>query len=67
MVEDSTLQIYLTIYHGQLLATFFYDYIIRNSIRLVYDNLEWNIISNIAFGVICIAFSIWAILSVSLK
>jgi hypothetical protein len=64
MFQDLTIQIFLTIYHGQLIATFFYDYIIRNSVRLFIDKLEWNIVLNIALGVFFIAAIIWAILSV---
>ncbi len=64
MVQDSTLQIFLTIYHGQLLATFFYDYMIRNLVRLFYDPIDWNIVTNIVLGGLFIMIIIWAILSV---
>jgi len=62
--QDSTLQIFLTIYHGSLIGTFFYDYIIRNIIRLVLNGPDWTYISNIALGVLFLAIIVWAILSV---
>lgn len=64
MFQDSTLQIFLTIYHGSLIGTFFYDYIIRNSVRWFMSGLEWTYISNVALGIIFVAVIIWAILSV---
>ncbi|CAF1076815.1 unnamed protein product [Brachionus calyciflorus] len=65
LFKDSTLQIFLTIYHGSLIGTFFYDYIVRNAIRWVTSGLEWHYISNVALGVVFVAFVIWAILSLS--
>ena len=62
-----TIQIFLTLYHGQLIAAFFYDNIIRNSVRLFFDKLEWNIVTQIALGVFFIAAIIWAVLSVWAK
>jgi uncharacterized membrane protein len=67
MFQDSTLQIFLTIYHGSLIGTFFYDYIIRNAVRLFLYSMEWTYISNIVLGVVFIAAIIWAILSVWAK
>ncbi len=64
MLSDSTLQIFLTIYHGSLIGNFFYDYIIRNSIHLFLYGAKWTFISNICLGVFFIAVIIWAILSV---
>ena len=64
MIEDSKLQIFLTIYHGTLIGTFFYDYLIRNIVRLVLNGITWAYVTNIALGVLFIAIIIWAILSV---
>ncbi len=64
MVKDSTLQIFLTIYHGQLLATFAYDYVVRNVVRLFFDRIDWTLLSNIALGLFFIIAIVWAILSV---
>lgn len=64
MFQDSTLQIFLTIYHGSLIGTFFYDYIIRNAVRWFISGLEWQYIANVALGVLFVAIIIWAILSV---
>ena len=64
MFADMTLQIFLTIYHGSLIGTFFFDYIIRNSVRLFIRGPEWPYVSNIAMGVLFIAVIIWMILSV---
>jgi hypothetical protein len=64
MFEDQTLQIFLTAYHGSLLATFVYDYVIRNSVRLFYQGLHWPILVNIILGVLFIAVIVWAIMSV---
>jgi len=64
MFSDSTLQIFLTIYHGSLIGTFFYDYIIRNAVRWFVSGLQWQYIANVALGVLFVAIIIWAILSV---
>ena len=64
MFSDSTLQIFLTIYHGSLIGTFFYDYIIRNLIRILNYGPEWTYISNVILGIVFVAIIIWAILSV---
>lgn len=64
MFQDSTLQIFLTIYHGSLIGTFFYDYIIRNAVRWFISGLQWQYIANVALGVLFVAIIIWAILSV---
>lgn len=62
--KDSTLQIFLTIYHGSLIGTFFYDYIVRNAVQWVYSGLEWNYATNVALGILFVAVIIWAILTV---
>jgi hypothetical protein len=62
--SDSNLQKFLTVYHGQLLSTFFYDLIVRNVVRLVQNKLEWSYISNIALGVAFSLAIIWAIFAV---
>ena len=64
MFSDSTLQIFLTIYHGSLIGTFFYDYVIRNAVRLFMYGPQWAYVSNVALGVLFIAIIIWIILSV---
>ena len=64
MFQDSTLQIFLTIYHGSLIGTFVYDYIVRNAVRLFTAGLDWAYVSNIALGILFAAIIVWAILSV---
>ena len=64
MFQDSTLQIFLTIYHGSLIGTFVYDYVVRNAVRLFTAGLDWAYVSNIALGVLFAAIIVWAILSV---
>lgn len=64
MFQDATLQIFLTIYHGSLIGTFFFDYIIRNAVRWFTNGLQWQYIANVALGVVLVAVIIWAILSV---
>jgi thiol:disulfide interchange protein len=64
LFSDSTLQIFLTIYHGSLIGTFFFDYIIRNAVRIFIDGPVWQHVSNVAMGVLFIAVIIWMILSV---
>ena len=67
MVQDTTLQIFLTIYHGSLLSTFVYDYIIRNICRVLNYGPQWAYVSNIALGIVFVAIIIWTILSVWAK
>jgi hypothetical protein len=64
MDSDRSIQIYLTLYHGQLLSTFLYDNIIRNSVRLFFEKLEWNTVTQIAVGVLYIFAILWAVWSV---
>jgi hypothetical protein len=64
MFSDSTMQIFLTIYHGSLVGTFFFDYIIRNAVRIFRFGPEWQYVSNVGMGVLFIAVIIWMILSV---
>jgi hypothetical protein len=59
--KDTSLQIFLTIYYGQLLATFFYDYFLRNVVRLFFDRMEANILANICLGIVAIAVIVWMI------
>jgi hypothetical protein len=59
-----TLQIFLTVYHGTLIGTFFYDYIIRNLVRIFVIDIAWSYITNIVLGVVFLAFIVWAIMSV---
>lgn len=67
MVQESSLQIFLTLYHGQLLATFFYDYIVRNSVRLFFQNVGWNLVTNVIVGILFAIAIIWAVLGVWTK
>ena len=67
MFQDSTLQIFLTIYHGSLIGTFVYDYIIRNICRIFAYGPDWAYISNIALGLVFVVIIVWAILSVWAK
>jgi hypothetical protein len=62
--ERLTLQIFLTVYHGTLISTFFYDYIIRNLVRIFVIDITWSYITNIVLGVVFLAFIVWAIMSV---
>ena len=64
MVQDASLQIFLTIYHGQLLATFLYDYVVRNTVKLFFVQMNWSFIMNVIIGLLFSVFVIWAILSV---
>jgi hypothetical protein len=64
MFSDSTLQIFLTIYHGSLLGTFFFDYILRNAVRIFHFGLEWQYLSNVGMGVLFMFLIVWLILSV---
>lgn len=64
MFQDSTIQIFLTIYHGSLISTFVYDYVIRNIVRLCLYSADWSYVSNIAMGLFFAIFIVWAILSV---
>lgn len=64
MVSDMSLQIFLTIYHGQLLATFIYDLVVRNTVRLFFNEMSWDIVTNIIVGILFSIGIVWAILSV---
>ncbi len=59
MLEDHSIQIFLTLYYGQMLSTLFYDYIIRNSVRLYFYNMQWDLITNIAMGLVFSIFIYW--------
>ena len=48
--EDLSLQIFLTMYHGTLLAVFVYDNIIRNAVRVAWGETYWTIIASIPLG-----------------
>lgn len=69
MFDEKTLQIVLTTSYGSLLATFIYDYIFRNSVRLHFSSysstlLFWYMIANIVFGFVFIIIVTWSILNV---
>ena len=63
MFQSLTLQIFLTVYHGSLMGTFFYDYVLRNSVRLFEYGLDWKYVTNIVMGVIFLLVIVWAIIS----
>lgn len=68
MVKDTTLQIFLTIYHGSLLATFLYDYIIRSLVRMFEEGqARWDYLTNVALGILFMAVIVWLVLSVWAK
>jgi len=67
MLKDTTLQIFLTVYHGSLLGTFLYDYIIRSSVRVYSYGFDWTNVSNIALGVVFFMIVVWAIQAVWAK
>jgi hypothetical protein len=65
MFPDFILQIFLSLYHGSMVGVFFYDYIIRNLVRIFLNYQHtMSYIGYVALGVIAIAFIVWAILNV---
>ncbi len=52
--SDSQLQVFLSLYHGSLIGTFVYDYIIRNALYCFQDSPKWTYISNIVLGAVCV-------------
>lgn len=50
MLTESTMQISLTVFHGQLIGIFLYDYIIRNTVILVNYGRDWNTFLLVALG-----------------
>lgn len=68
MVKDTTLQIFLTIYHGSLLATFLYDYVIRSVVRMFQEGqARWDYLTNTALGLVFMVVIVWLVLSVWAK
>ena len=67
IIKDTTLQVFLTLYYGSLVGTFFYDYIIRNIVRMVQDNIKWDYLTNIGLGVLFIAVVVWLVWSLLAK
>jgi hypothetical protein len=55
----------LTVFYGSFLGIFFYDYIIRNAYRLLFNKLEWTFLSGGSLGTIFFAITIWFIIVVS--
>jgi len=45
------------------MGTFFYDYVLRNSVRLFEYGLDWKYVTNIVMGVIFLLVIVWAIIS----
>ena len=64
MVSDTTMQIFLSIYHGSLITTFLFENIIRNIVRLILNGPERVYATNIALGVCYIAAVVWMIFTV---
>ncbi len=63
--EDSgILKAIITAYHGHLLATFFYDYVVRNCVRLFFYPIEWSFLVGIVLGSLFSAAIIWSIVVV---
>ena len=63
MFQSSILKLFLTIYHGSLIGTFFYDYIVRNTVRLFEFGLDWKYVTNIGLGILFLLVIVWAIIS----
>lgn len=53
--QNSTLQIFLSLYHGSLISTFLYDYVIRHSVWMFQNGFDKNYVANIALGVLCVS------------
>jgi len=67
IIEDKNLQIFLTLYYGSMASTFFYDYIVRNIVRLIQDRIRWNYIVNTGIGILFLAITFWLISSMLAK
>jgi hypothetical protein len=67
IIKDKNLQIFLTLYYGSMASTFFYDYIIRNMVRLIQDRIRWNYIVNTGIGILFLAITFWLISSLLAK
>ena len=67
IIEDKNLQIFLTLYYGSMVSTFFYDYIIRNVVRVTQDAIRWDYLTNIGIGVLFLGLIIWLVMSVWAK
>jgi hypothetical protein len=63
LFQENALQIFLTLYYGQLLGTFVFDYIVRSSIEILYANYEWNMLTFVILGIVfCVAVG-WALMA----
>jgi hypothetical protein len=60
MFTDTTLQIFLTLYHGQLMSILFYDYVVRYSVSAFLNKPDWNVLTSIGLGVVGIIAILWA-------
>ena len=61
MLQDSNLQIFLTLYHGSLIGTLTFDFIVRNIFRALEDGPQTMYVSNVTVGILFVAIIVWAI------
>ena len=61
LIKNKKLQIFLTLYYGSMASTFFYDFIIRNIVRVTQDAIRWDYLTNIGTGVSFFAMIVWLI------
>ena len=61
MFQDSTLQIFLTLYHGSLIGTISFDFIVKNVFRALENGPECVYVSNVAVGILFVAIVVWSI------
>jgi hypothetical protein len=62
--ESGLLKTILKAWLGHLLAMFFYDYVIRNSVRIFFYPIEWSFIVGIALGYVFSSVIVWSIVVV---
>lgn len=55
----------LLAFYGSFLGIFLYDYIIRNTYRLLFKQLDWTFLSGGSLGTIFFAITVWFIVVVS--
>ena len=54
-------------YHGSLVGTYVYDYMIRNAVRLFLYGFQWEHLSNMAMSLLFSAISVWCVISIWAK
>ncbi len=62
--DHNILKASLIAYHGHLLATFFYDYVVRNCVRMFFYQIEWSFLVGIVLGILFSMVIIWSIVVV---